>query len=366
MIKRILVGGAGGAPALNFIRSLKKAREKFYLIGITCNKYDLCKVKTVVNERFLVPPAVDAGYIPVLKQIIKKTKPDFLHAQNDEEVFAVSKYRLQLQVKTFLPRHEVIEICQDKFKSARIWEKAGLVVPKTFLINNENDLKGAFAKIQGKVWVRAISGAFGKWSLPTDDFDFAKHWINYYQGWGNFSVAEYLSPNSITWLSIWRVGELIVAQGRKRLYWEFANRSVSGVTGITGTGITVSDKKVDDLAIKAIKAIDCKPHGIYGVDLTYDKSGLPNPTEINIGRFFTTHQFFTEAGLNMPYIYLRLAFNEKIPVLRKKINPLRDGLAWVRGMDTEPVLTSLKEIQSYENRLKKLLQGVKSETRRVL
>ena len=32
MIKRIIVGGAGGAPALNFIRSLRKAREKF--IGV--------------------------------------------------------------------------------------------------------------------------------------------------------------------------------------------------------------------------------------------------------------------------------------------------------------------------------------------
>jgi carbamoyl-phosphate synthase large subunit len=142
-----------------------------------------------------------------------------------------------------------------------------------------------------------------------------------------------------------------VAQGRKRLYWEFANRSVSGVTGITGTGVTLSDKKLDDLAVKAIKAIDDCPHGIYGVDMTYDKRGVPNPTEINIGRFFTTHQFFTEVGLNMPYIYLKAAFNERLPRIKKRINPLKNGLAWVRGMDTEPVLTSMKEIESFETKL---------------
>ncbi|MBM3245347.1 MAG: carboxylate--amine ligase [Candidatus Omnitrophica bacterium] len=358
-MKKILVCGAGGAPALNFIRSLKKSKDKFYFIGITCNKYDLCKVKALVRERFLVPPAKDeACYIPVLKQIIKEVKPDFLHAQNDEEIFVVSKHRDALGVKTFLPCHDVITTCQDKFKSAEAWKNAGLKVPKTFFIKNESDLRQAFAKIPGKAWVRASSGAFGKWSLPTDSFDFAKLWIDYYGGWGNFTVAEYLSPDSITWLSIWKDGSLIVAQARKRLYWEFSNRSVSGVTGITGTGVTVSDRKIDELAVKAIMAIDPLPNGIYGVDFTYDKEYIPNPTEINIGRFFTTHQFFTDAGLNMPYIYVKAAFNEKARLPKKKINPLKPGLAWVRGMDTEPVLTTLKEIDSFESGLQKRLKKI--------
>lgn len=356
MLKRIIVAGAGGTPALNFILSLKKAKERFYLIGITSNKYDLCKTKKFVDAYFLAPPAKDKNYIPVLKQIIREQKPHFIHAQNDEEIFAISKQRDELDVKTFLPQHKVIQICQDKFRSAEIWKEAGLKVPKTFLIKSENDLKKAFRQIKGKAWVRAISGAFGKWSLCTDNFNFTKQWIDYYNGWGKFCAAEYLSPQSITWLSIWKDEELIVAQGRKRLYWEFANRSVSGVTGITGTGVTVSDKQLDSLAQRAILAIDDKPNGIYGVDLTYDRKGIPNPTEINIGRFFTTHQFFTEAGLNMPYIYLKLAFGEKVTLPKRKINPLKDGLAWVRGMDIEPVLSSLKEISSFEEKLKARLR----------
>jgi len=360
-IKRIIVGGTGGAPALNFIRSLRRAKEKFHIIGITCNKYDLCKAAELADERFLVPAAKEPSYVPVLKQIISETRPDFMHVQNDEEVAVVSRHRHELRVRTFLPRHEIILACQDKFASALAWEKAGLRVPRTFLINDESDLSDAFSRIKGKAWVRAVSGAFGKWSLPTRNMDFARDWISYYNGWGNFTVAEYLSPESITWLSIWEKGKLIVAQSRKRLYWEFANRSVSGVTGITGTGVTVSDKKLDNLAIKAIRAIDSEPHGIYGVDMTYDKEGVPNPTEINIGRFFTTHQFFTEAGLNMPYIYVRLAFGEKTPRLKKRINPLKNGLAWVRGMDVEPVLTSVKEIRSFDEALLRRLKKIKHE-----
>lgn len=361
MIKRILVAGAGGAPALNFIRSLRKSGERFYLIGISCNKFDLCKARKLVDALYLVPAARDQNYIPVLKQVISETRPHFMHAQNDEEVFVVSKYRDSLNVKTFLPKHAVIKLCQDKFKSAIAWQRAGFKVPQTFLIKNRQDLKRAFNKIKGKVWVRAVSGAFGRGSLPTDNFTFALEWINHYNGWGSFSAAECLSPETITWLSIWKDGKLIVAQSRKRLYWEFANRSISGVTGITGTGVTVSNKKLDLLAQKAILTIDDKPNGIYGVDLTFDKEGIPNPTEINIGRFFTTHQFFTEAGLNMPYIYLKLAFGESVPRFKRIINPLPQALAWVRGMDVEPVLTSLRRIEAFEDRLSDRIKKIKGE-----
>jgi hypothetical protein len=360
MLKRIIVGSAGGIPALNFIRSLRMAKEEFFLIGIGSNKFDLFKTKKYLNQNFLVPAAKEKEYLMILKQIIQETSPHFMHVQNDEEVNIISRYRDELGVKTYLPPHKIVELCQDKFKSAQRWAEAGLKVPQTFLIENEADLEHAFSKISGKVWLRAIQGAAGKWALPTDDITFAKSWINYYKGWGKVSASEYLSSDSVTWMSIWNKGKLLVAQGRKRLYWEYANRSISGVTGITGTGVTISDERIDSLAIKSINAIDAKPDGVYCVDLTYDKNGIANPTEINIGRFFTTSQFFSEAGCNMPYLYIKLAFGEKIPKLIRKINPLKPGLAWVRGMDIEPVLTTENEINVFEEELKKRLKTLRS------
>ena len=61
--------------------------------------------------------------------------------------------------------------------------------------------------------------------------------------------------------------------------------------------------------------------------------------------------FFSTAGLNMPYIFVKLAWGEDFPLPAKKINPLTPDLAWVRGMDREPVLTSLAAIESCESRL---------------
>ena len=186
--------------------------------------------------------------------------------------------------------------------------------------------------------------------MPTNDFDFAKSWINHYNGWGDFVAAEMLTPNTVTWLSIWHEGELIVAQGRIRKAWTHGNRTISGVTGVTKVGQTYSDEQVDEIAINAIKAITNKPHGIFGVDMAYDVNNIPNPTEINISRFFTTVLFFTQAGLNMPEIFKNIALYNEFPKLSKILNPLPNGLNWLRGMDTEPKLMTNFEIEnSIEN-----------------
>lgn len=365
-MKRILVGGAGGAPSNNFIQSLREAPELFYIIGMCSDPYDLCRANT--EEKYLVPYAYEEDYFAVLEAIVKETKPDFLHVQNDVEVFAISKYRdrlWELGVKTFLPKHKSVEVCIDKMKAYRKWKKAGLKVPRSILIKTEEDLRKAFEELDGKIWLRAITGAAGRHALPTENFQFAKEWISFFNGWGKFMAAERLTSQSVTWMSIWKDGELIVAQGRKRLSWAFANRTLSGVTGITRVGITISDSVVDQVAQKAIFAIDSQPHGIWSVDMTYDKEGIPNPTEINIGRFFTTHLFFTRAGLNMPYILIKLAFNEKLPPLLTKLNPLSSGLVWIRGMDFEPILTSIDSInmlkENLEKRRRTLHEGFSTE-----
>ena len=337
-VKRIIITGAGGSPGIGFTRSLRAASEKFHIIGFDTNKYNLFRAQT--DERYLVPEVKDSSYLPVVLDILRQTKPDLMHIQISAEMIAISKLRDELPCKLFLPSHETIVTCEDKFLSYQAWRKAGLKVPETMLLNDPDDLKKAFKNFGPKLWLRFTSGSAGRGALPTDDPEEARLWIEFRKGWGKFTAAECLEPETITWQAIYKEGNLIVAQGRKRLYWEFANRAPSGVTGITGTGVTVSDPVVDEIALRAISAIDSKPNGVFGVDLTYDKSGTPNPTEINIGRFFTTHQFFTAAGLNMPHIFVQAGLDAPLPAISQTINPLPTGLAWIRGMDVLPILTN--------------------------
>lgn len=360
MTKRILVTGAGGSPSVNFTRSLRAANEDYYIVGTDADKYYL--QRSEVDTRYYAPLASDPKYIDFINYIIEKEGIEFVHAQNDVEVGFLSENREKIHAKTFFPAKETVKILQDKFESFKLWEKAGIKVPKTKLISRETNLEELLKELGGSMWLRAISGAGGKGSLPVHDVKSAKNWLDFQEkngSWdGNFTASELLEPETVTWMSLWKDGELIVAQGRKRLYWELAKISPSGVTGATGTGITYSNEELDDIAERAVRAIDAKPDGLFGVDMAYDKNGIPNPTEINIGRFFTTHEFFTQAGLNMPDIFVKLGYDESVPKLSKTKNPLPDDLVWVRGMDFEPVLCSSddvnQEVEKFEGIYKSL------------
>jgi carbamoyl-phosphate synthase large subunit len=61
--------------------------------------------------------------------------------------------------------------------------------------------------------------------------------------------------------------------------------------------------------------------------------GIPKVTEINVGRFFTTSNFFAHAGLNMPAMYVELALTGKLAQKPKQLQPLKDNLYWVRMID---------------------------------
>ena len=173
---------------------------------------------------------------------------------------------------------------------------AGLRVPRTILLHTPDDLKYERSPTLGETGsgsgpprvavagghcLSAVSTSRGHGSIST-------------RGWGCFTAAQLLTDRSVTWQSIWYEGDLVVAQARRRHKWNYGNRTLSGVTGITGVAETCSDEDVTRTALDAIAAIDSRPHGIFCVDMTYDRSGVPNPTEINIGRFFTTVVFLHE------------------------------------------------------------------------
>lgn len=355
-MKKILIAGAGGAPSEGVINSLLQSDDRETIIGMGSEPTDV--MLSNAEKKYYIPYSNTPEYLEKLLAILETEKPDLVHFQNDLEIFYASKYRTEIEqtgTKLFMPSHEVIDTCVHKYKSYLKFREAGITVPKNIVIHNETDLANAFKELgddTGTIWLRASSiGGGGKGALPTNNFEFARLWINRFDGWGDFVAAEMLTPDTVTWLSIWHEGELVVAQTRIRKGWTHGNRTLSGVTGVTKVGQTFSDEAVDEIAIKTIKSVTDKPHGIFGVDMAYDKNGIPNPTEINISRFFTTVLFFTEAGLNMPVIFKDIALYNKFPVLEKRINPLPDGLLWLRGMDTRPRLVKETNFQKEINNL---------------
>ncbi len=340
-MKKILVLGCGGSAGINFIKSLRLSKEKIKIVGADTNKYYL--EMSPVDKRYLIrhKKGEELNYINKINKVIELEDIEFIHAQPDPEVKIISDYRQKLNAKVFLPSKKAINISQDKWLTYQTLEKARVPVAKTFKLSDEVSLKEVFIEIDGTVWLRANRGAGGRASLPVDNFESAKAWVNYwsYRGlrWGNFLASEKLDGREVSWVSIWYKGKLICSQGKERLEWVQSGLSPSGVTGTTAIQKTVHNDRVNKIAIDTVKTLDSKPNGIYVVDTKENKSGIPCVTEVNPGRFFTTSLFFSTIGINMPLIFVKLAYGERIPNV-SLINNTPADIYWVRIPDGGPVM----------------------------
>lgn len=350
---KILITGAGSVQTNGVVNCLLDDEEECEIIGVGADQYDLMFCRA--HKKYLIPHSTHPEYKRAFLKILDLEKPDIVHFQHDVEMAIALKFADEIKQRgsiLFVPDYETIDTCVYKYKSWKKFKTAGIKVPENIIIKSPADLTRAFMELtddKQPIWFRPmIIGNAGKGSFYTNDINEAREHLENVNGWHNYVAAEYLPGDIMTWLSIWYQGELIVAQGRKRGGWAYSSMSASGVTGITKIGITYSSSQLDEIAISCCKAVasDGKPHGIFGVDLKCDKTGLPNPTEINISRFFATVEFFEKAGLNMPAIFKDLALYGKKPSLSKILNPLPDNLLWLRSLDDRPILTTMEKMRS--------------------
>ena len=340
-MKRTLCTGAGGPAGINFVASLRLAPERMVVIGTEANEFYWHLAST--DEKYLVPRAVDSGYIDRLNEIIHKEQVEFLHAQPDVEVEAISENREKLDAGVFLPSKVAVKACQDKLESAKIWRKKNVPVARTIEINDERDIDRAFAEFGRPVWIRARRGAGGKGSTPADNKETAASWIRYWKSrqvtW-DFIAQEHLPGRNIAFHSLWKDGELVVSMARERLEYIYPYLAPSGIMGTPSVQRTVHDETVNRIGTEAVLAIDSSFNGIASVDLKGNAEGVPCVTEINPGRMFTTSFFFSYASKilrgdfagNIPYLYVRLGYKETVPDL-PKYNILPSDVYWIRHMD---------------------------------
>lgn len=342
-MRRILVTGAGGSAAINFIHSLRISPEKFYIVGSDVNKYHLELPN--IDAAYEIAKADSPAYIEQINGVIHKENIEMVHPQPDIEVRVLSENREKIDAITYLPSKETIRICQDKMKTNKILEKAGVPVPEAYFIKKEEDLDKLDLLLEiypERAWLRAIHGAGSRASLPIRKKEHAKMWIDYWHemrglGYGDFMLSEYLPGNEYAFQSIWKKGEIITSQARIRKEYVFGNLSPSGQSSSPSIAVTVHNEKVNEIATKAVLTIDKNATGIFCIDMKEDVNGKVKITEINAGRFFTTSNFFSVAGSNMPYYYIKMAFGEKIPDL-PKYNAVPAGWYWIRLIDAKQKL----------------------------
>lgn len=340
-MKRILVTGAGGSAAYNYIESLRHnpKKEKFFIVGTDISRYHI--ELSSLDRRYIVPKCESPDYLEKVNKIIELEKIDFLHCQPDQDANFFSKNKDKIKAKTFLPDPKTVDICQNKMVFNKILRDNNLVVPDAFYLESEKDLENALEilfKTNEKVWLRAIRGAGSRAALPIKKIEHAKMWIDYWKemkglGYGDFMVSEFLPGKEYAFQSLWLDGELLMSQARERIEYIFGNLTPSGQSSSPSVAKTVQNQEINQLVYKAVKAIDPQASGVFCADMKTDKNGLIKLIEINAGRFFTTSFFFSAAGLNMPYYYTKIGLGDEVKYDLKQFDNLPEDWYWVRMID---------------------------------
>lgn len=344
-MRRVLVTGAGGPAGVNFVRSLRAAGG-YHVVGTDVDRYHL--EWPDLDAAYEAPRCDDPAYVDWLNWLIEREGIELVHPQPDVEVRAISEARDRLAARTFLPSRRAIEVCQDKHRSAEAWARHGIHEAESLIVGGRADLERAAEALGLPFWLRATSGAGGIGSTPVDSVEVGFHWMEYWRLRGKdwtFVAQELLGGRNLAFTSLWDRGRIVCSQVRERLEYIYPYLAPSGVTGTPVLAVTRDRPDVDDLATRAVLAIDPEASGVWCVDLKEDAGGVPRPTEVNCGRFFTTSHFFTAAGVNIPDLYVRLAFGDPIPDVAP-YGTLDEGIYWIRHIDCPAVIRTDDELRS--------------------
>ncbi len=339
--KRVLVPGAGGPGAVNLTRGLLQAPEPIFTVGCDASPYYIHLALT--HERARVPRASDEGaYIAAIRDLVARFSLNFVFPNSSVEMMVLTRHRDEIGAPMFVPSLATQETAASKWLTWQRWREAGIPVPQTLLIETPEDISRAFDEISTRpIWFRGagIPGrGIGMAALPCRSPIEALGWITFHDGFGKFIASEYLPGENLTFMGLFRDGNLVTSQGRQRDLYVIPHVSPSGITGAPAVCHTVHRDDLNELGHRAVLAVDPHFHGVAFVDFKGDGQGRILPTELNAGRFGTTHHFYTAAGRNMPYYLLRMAFGEPLPEDLPRYNALPADLYWIRTLDAGPVL----------------------------
>ncbi len=353
-MKNIIVTGAGGGGSNNLIRGIKESGYPVYIVGTNLEHYYLAR--SLADKNFLIPSSDSPdAYIDALHMIITREQIDLIIPNSDREVRVISKYREQLGVLTFLPSHEIIEVCQDKYILHDKLSKQGIRVAETYAIDDLKNVDEIFTYFEGseRLWCRMRKGSGSKGSLPVKHPEQVRFWVQYWQDMrdipeGMFLLCEYLPGRDYAFQSLWNNGKLVIAKTCERLSYLFGEYMPSGSSSTPRIGKLVNNPAVKDMCTQAIKSIAPHATGMYCVDLKESREGTPCITEINIGRFFMITPAFNAVGRhNMAELYLKLAFGDPITVgEHERFSDIgSDETFLLRELDNEPLVISAKQMK---------------------
>jgi len=131
-ISIMVTGVGGGGHGEQILKALRLSEKDYEVVG--CDMSPFSKGLAEVDHAYLLPPAVDKEYISCLLKICKTHNVKAVFHGSEPELRVMSRERNRiLEAGIFLPINpeSVIDVCMDKWKTAKFLRKNRFPCPQT-------------------------------------------------------------------------------------------------------------------------------------------------------------------------------------------------------------------------------------------
>ncbi len=312
----VLVASAKGAKSLVITRSLGK--RKISVINTDYNRFSASFFSRYSKGYFLCPSPKDYPdeYIKAILTYIKKNKIDVLMPVNSIETILISKHKDQFTPYTKVPFDNYSKMIKlhDKGKLAKLADELDIPIPKTYTINNLNDIEQFVNSVDYPLVIKLkeSSSSIGiNYIYSPDEFILKyKHTIEQF----NLDPLNY----PIIQQYIHGVGcgvSLLMNHGEVRALFTHKRLREFPVTGGPATlRESIRHQEMESIAVKLLKHV--KWHGLAMVEFKLDQhTNKPYLIEVN-PRFWGSINQAIMSGVDFPYLLYKMAVDGDIePVL---------------------------------------------------
>ena len=337
MSARVLVMGAGTGAGNNLVASLRASLPSVTVVG--CHDDPFILRKSSADRNYHLP---SLRAFQNLLTLARHEVVDLIIPTGDHDVKLLSDHRGAFGSLVFLPSKAVIDLCQDKCDLSAALERHGVPVPVSLPVTNREGVDEVVRKLAWapRLWCRMRSGSRSLGATPVTTATQARSWLLLWEELRGvpaaaFMLAEYLPGRDFLCQSLWRAGQLVLVKTFERISYFGGENSPSGVSSLSSLAKTVVDRRVVDVCVRAVRALDPQASGAFSIDLKENVDGVPCITEINAGRFFIGMTAFDHVGThNMSASFVRLALGEALDIAEPYDCPPDYYL--VRDLDTPP------------------------------
>jgi len=324
----VTASGAPGAPGI--IKSLRlNGERKIRIVTTDMNpeSYGLF----VAERGYVVPPGASTEYIPRMLEIAEKEEVDVLLPLSTYELMPLSKNKAKFErvgTKVMVSDPKPLEIAINKGKLYEFLRKKEIPTPDAIMVNSLAEFERAVFKLgypDVPVCVKPQISKGGRgFRILKKDVDKVDLLINYKPDntittlediisileianpFPKLVVMEYLPGKEYSVDLLVKEGEPLITIPRSRDLTKL---------GISFIGTVEDNKEIREMANKIVRAIGLDYN--INLQLKYSSEGIPKIIEVN-PRVSGTIVLCTGAGVNMPYLGVKMALGEEIPQIKPK------------------------------------------------